>query len=96
MRLAMWFAATTIFDHVSASVSIPAHVRSFTSIMTTAASASTTSTVVHVHDHDHVHDYVSRRCNTLFQPGNFTAARHLWPLHHGHHRPAVKFPGYYV
>jgi hypothetical protein len=66
MRLAMWFAATTIFDHAIASVSIPAHVRSFTSITTATTSASTTSTVVHVHDHDHVHDYVSRRRNTLF------------------------------
>jgi len=65
MRLAMWFAATTIFDHASASVSIPAHVRSFTSSRRPPPRPSTTSTVVHVHDHDHDHDYVSRRRNTL-------------------------------
>jgi hypothetical protein len=37
----------------------------------------TTSTGVHVHDHDDVHDDVSRRRGTFFQPGNFTAGRHL-------------------
>ena len=62
---------------------------------TSTTSASTTSTVVHVHDHDHVHDYVSRRRTPSFSRRT-SPRRHLWPLHHGAHRPAVKFPGYYM